>query len=145
MGSRGAWSDIENPGRSSQRGALIVNPNAPSAAFLNPAALALLKGTQLQLHLNYVSLNTEYARDCGSSDNGCGPIDVERDYGYSQDGSGRSAVDENADPPSYPAKGGYIGQLNTGSDFSDNHTVSNQTPGKAIPTLFTSFSYNKIL
>ena len=36
----------------SRGGALIVNPNAPSAAFLNPAALAFLKGTQLQCRRN---------------------------------------------------------------------------------------------
>tara|TARA_Y100001954_G_scaffold237874_1_gene303097 strand:+ start:243 stop:1817 length:1575 start_codon:yes stop_codon:yes gene_type:complete len=127
----------------SRGGALIVNPRAPSAAFLNPAALAFLKGTQLQLNLNYVNLRTNYVRDCGNGTAGCGPIDVKRDYGahsYAQDGSGRSAVDETSDPPSYPAQGGYIGQLNTGSDFSDGHAVSNQVAGMPIPTFFASFS-----
>ena len=127
----------------SRGGAMIVNPRAPSAAFLNPAALAFLKGTQLQLNMNYASLQTNYARNCGNGANGCGPKDVNRDYGnhtYTQDGNGRSAVDENSDPPSYPAQEGYIGQLNTGSDFSDGHSASNRTPGKAIPALFASFS-----
>ena len=92
----------------SRGGALIVNPRAPSAAFLNPAALAFLKGTQLQLNLNYVNLRTNYVRNCGNGTAGCGPIDVKRDYGdhsYAQDGNGRSAVDETSDPPSYPAQG----------------------------------------
>ena len=43
-------------------GALIANPRAPSAAWLNPAALAFLKGTQLQLHLNAVGLYSSFAR-----------------------------------------------------------------------------------
>ena len=124
-------------------GALIANPRAPSAAWLNPAALAFLKGTQLQLHLNAVGLYSSFARNCGTSARGCGPANVERTYGnatFTQNGDGRSPVDENADPPSYPAKEGYLGQLNHPSDFSDGHTVTNQNPWMAVPTFFASFS-----
>lgn len=128
----------------SRGGALIVNPNAPSAAFLNPAALAFLKGTQLQFHLNYVSLNTEFTRSCGSSETACGAIDVKRDYGdhgYAKTSSGRNPVDENADLPSYAPTQTNIGKTNTPSSFDEpKHSVSNQAPGKIIPTLFVSYS-----
>ena len=127
----------------SRGGALIANPRAPSAAWLNPAALAFLKGTQLQLHLNAVGLNSSFKRNCGTASRGCGPANVERTYGnstFTQNGDGRSPVDENADPPSYPAQEGYLGQLNHPSDFSDGHTVTNQNPWMAVPTMFASFS-----
>ena len=78
-----------------------------------------------------------------NSARGCGPANVERTYGnatFTQNGDGRSPVDENADPPSYPAKEGYLGQLNHPSDFSDGHTVTNQNPWMAVPTFFASFS-----
>ena len=89
-----------------------------------------------------MGLYSSFARTRTSA-RGCGPANVERTYGnatFTQNGDGRSPADENADPPSYPAKEGYLGQLNHPSDFSDGHTVTNQNPWMAVPTFFASFS-----
>ncbi|MDP2345080.1 MAG: outer membrane protein transport protein [Deltaproteobacteria bacterium] len=63
-------------------GANIVNPGDPSAVWLNPAAITLSTGVQLQLDLNLVWMASDFIRDCGGVDNGCAPNgdDVDRTY-----------------------------------------------------------------
>ena len=52
-------------------GANMVNPGDPSATWLNPAAITLVSGVQLQLDGNFVQLSSEFTRDCGGVANGC--------------------------------------------------------------------------
>src|SRR5688572_17295249 len=68
--------------RSTARGgANIVNSGDPSAVWLNPAAITLSTGVQLQIDLNLVWLSSEFIRDCGGEANGCAPLeDVTREY-----------------------------------------------------------------
>src|SRR5690349_14800662 len=81
-------------------GANLVRPDDPSAAWLNPAAITLSSGVQLNIDLNLVFLTSSFIRDCGGVANGCAPGEpVERTY-TGVDGKEHSyVVTGDRDPP----------------------------------------------
>lgn len=75
-----AWYLGEIGTRSLARGgANVVNPQDPTAMWLNPAALARVRGVHVHLNVGQISLDSNFIRGCGPNDN-CGPTDVDRTY-----------------------------------------------------------------
>lgn len=124
-------------------GAVVVNPNDPTALWLNPAAITKLRGLQLRLDGAAVFLQGEFQRDCGSQ-NDCGPRDFKVDYGadrgYEVKKNRAPADDENIFEP----KSGNLGRFGTASDFSDGHTVKNQAGPQPIPGIWATSSLDLV-
>ncbi len=136
-------------------GANIVNPGDPSAVWLNPAAITLSTGVQLQIDLNLVWLTSDFVRDCGGVDNGCAPLDdVERSYrnqageadparAYAVVGGSRNV---NADDPDNPgqtdvAEPNKLGNRDKPSRFDgQTNKVSNQAGVQPVPRMFATFN-----
>jgi long-subunit fatty acid transport protein len=120
-------------------GAVIVNPEDPSAIWVNPAAITLATGLQLRLEGTFVFHQSTFTRDCGSNDD-CGPlVGLERSY---RDGTRtysvteeRSASDDNTvfDPTA-----GNLGRFGTPS--RPDHAVSNQALVQPIPEMFMTLN-----
>jgi long-subunit fatty acid transport protein len=129
-------------------GANLVNPGDPSAVWLNPAAVTLSPGVQLQLDFNLVFLTSEFVRDCGGEDNGCAVLqDIERSYNDPATGQadparavrltrgGRQLSDNVA-----PAEPGQLGARGTPSRFDGTSTtVRNEAGPQPIPRLMATF------
>jgi long-subunit fatty acid transport protein len=129
----------------SRGGANVVNPRDPSAVWLNPAAISLSTGLQLQLNTELVWLPSSFTRTCDVGSAGCGPIDVNRDYGdgrtYSVDGSGRAAPDpELGYPIGDPRVGTDFGSLQHPDSVIEGQSIQNQAGVQAIPQLFLTFN-----
>jgi long-subunit fatty acid transport protein len=138
-------------------GANTVNPGDPSATWLNPAAITLVSGVQLQLDGNFVQLNSEFTRDCGGVANGCAVLNnIDRRY-TNQDGSanaqrayfiegGKRVVGAprlNGDQVA-SAEPGQLGNRNEPSRFDGATAVSNQAGIQPIPRLFATFNTDSI-
>lgn len=137
-------------------GANIVNPRDPSAIWLNPAAVTLSTGVQLQLDVNLVSLQSEFVRDCGGLDNGCAVLDtIDRVYRRDGDaiperaffieGGGRQvgALDS-AGAPVNAAEPGRLGNRDRPSRFDGEAAVRNQAGIQPIPRLFATFNTDSL-
>ena len=137
-------------------GANVVNPGDPSAVWLNPAAITLSTGVQLQLDLNLVGLNSEFTRDCGGVDNGCAVLDtIDRQYrnqdgtanaarGFHIDGGGRVlGATDSASTPVRAAEPGLLGRRDSPGRF-DNSTIKNEAGIQPIPRLFATFNTDSI-
>jgi long-subunit fatty acid transport protein len=131
-------------------GANLVNPEDPSAAWLNPAAITKASGLQLHVDLNLVWMASSFTRDCGGKDNGCAPLDdVSRSYA---DGKHKFDIKDRRatfDPDagaftSYPAEPGQLGQFNTPSQFDGNTAVTNQAGVQPIPRMYISFNTDSL-
>ncbi len=102
-------------------GANTVNPGDPSAVWLNPAAITLATGVQLQLDLDTIFLASDFIRDCGGKANGCAPSDDDIDRSFN-DAQG------NPDPERvYAVKGG---SRVVGARASDGTEVDNAEPNR---------------
>jgi long-subunit fatty acid transport protein len=136
-------------------GANLVNPGDPSAVWLNPAAITLSTGVQLQLDLNLVWLTSEFVRDCGGADNGCAPSgnDVERVYrdpatgelddarSYRVAGNSRNLGAAASDGTTVDAaQPGVLGNRDRPSRFDGNTAIRNQAGVQPIPRLFTTLN-----
>lgn len=139
-------------------GANVVNPRDPSAVWLNPAAITLSTGVQLQLDLNLVWLTNEFVRDCGGEENGCAPdADVERVYNDPATGEPdearafRIAKDsrkvgavgrpgDGSEVPVDPASAGRLGRRETPSRFDGETGVKNEAAVQPIPRLFATLN-----
>ena len=137
-------------------GANTVNPEDPSALWLNPAAITLSKGVQLNIDLNLVWLNSEFVRDCGGADNGCAINDT-IDRTYVRDGDpiperqffiegGRRQVEaqDSSGAAVNAAEPGRLGNLNRASRFDGETAVRNQAGVQPIPRLFATFNSDVI-
>ncbi|OGQ11656.1 MAG: hypothetical protein A2138_09255 [Deltaproteobacteria bacterium RBG_16_71_12] len=124
-------------------GANLVNPRDPTAAWLNPAALANAKGLELNLDLNLVFLSSSFIRDCGGVAEGCkAPEDLHLAYA-----DGAHAFDVTADrPPANddaqpgPADVGALGNLGTPSRFDGNGATTNQAGVQPVPRIMLSWN-----
>ena len=136
-------------------GANIVNPGDPSAVWLNPAAITLVTGVQLQLDLNLVWLASEFVRDCGGTPNGCADLQpVTRSYPNSSTGAAddsRSYSVAGGKRDVNPAQGtdaaepGKLGNLNQPSRFDGKKDkVTNLAGAQPIPRLFATFNSDAI-
>lgn len=129
--------------RSTARGgANIVHPDDPSAAWLNPAAITLAPGVQLNVDLNLVFLDSQFIRDCAGKPNGCAPSgEVRRTY-QGIDGTKHSyVVDGERSPPSDlvgEASAGSLGNPGTPSRFDGKTAVRNQAGPQPIPRVWLS-------
>ncbi|HEY1099792.1 MAG TPA: hypothetical protein VGF99_12735, partial [Myxococcota bacterium] len=137
-------------------GANTVNPGDPSAVWLNPAAITLSTGVQLQLDANFVQLHSAFTRDCGGVANGCAVLDtIDREY-RNQDGTanpdrrffiegGRRQVgaadSEGAQVPA--AEPGLLGRRNSPGRFDDT-TITNEAGIQPVPRLFATFNTDSI-
>lgn len=138
-------------------GANLVNPRDPSAVWLNPAAITLSTGVQLQLDLNLVWLTSEFVRDCAGLDNGCAPLnDVERSYrnqagekdaarsfavaGGSRNLGSIGRPGDGSEVPVDPAVPGTLGRRDTPSRFDGETAVKNQAAVQPIPRLFATLN-----
>jgi hypothetical protein len=127
-------------------GANIVDPQDPSAAWLNPAAITRSTGLQLNIDLNLVWLASSFTRDCGGKDNGCAPLeDVSKSYADNKHKftikDRRATFDPDAGAfTSYPAEPGELGQYNTPSQFDGKTAVTNQAGVQPIPRAYLSFN-----
>lgn len=132
-------------------GANLVNPGDPSAMWLNPAAITLSTGVQLQIDLNLVWLSSEFVRDCGGVDNGCADLEaVERKY--NDPATGKAAADRtftvagkqrvvDPDAGTDAAEPGKLGNLNKPSRFDGkNDKVTNQAGVIAVPRVFATLN-----
>jgi long-subunit fatty acid transport protein len=127
-------------------GANLVHPDDPSAAWLNPAAITLAKGLQLNVDLNLVFLTSSFIRDCGGIANGCAAQkNVDRTYqGF--DGSTQKyhveadRPEPNDDQQPGPAEPGHLGNLGTPSRFDGNSAIRNQAGPQPIPRFMLSFN-----
>jgi long-subunit fatty acid transport protein len=130
-------------------GANLVNPGDPSAVWLNPAAITLSSGVQLQLDGNLVFLTSEFVRDCGGEPNGCAVLDdIEREYRDPTTGrtdaaravrlpGGRRRLSSNV----AAAEPGQLGSRNTPSRFDGETTVVRNLAGpQPIPRLMATFN-----
>jgi long-subunit fatty acid transport protein len=130
-------------------GANLVNPGDPSAAWLNPAAVTLAPGVQLQLDVNLVFLTSEFVRDCGGEPNGCAVLqDIERTYNDPATGKedparsvklqgGRRKLSDNV----APAEPGQLGARGSPSRFDGKTTtVRNLAGPQPIPRLFATLN-----
>ena len=137
-------------------GANIVNPGDPSAIWLNPAAVTLSKGVQLQLDVNLVLLNSQFIRDCGGVANGCAIPDT-IDRTYTREGSdvperrffiegGRRQVGGAASDgtPVNPAEPGSLGNRDRPSRFDGETAVKNEAGVQPVPRLFATFNSDTI-
>lgn len=120
-------------------GANIVHPDDPSAAWLNPAAITLASGIQLNMDLNLVFLTSSFIRDCGGVANGCGPQGaVTRTYA-GQDGSTRTFTTGAERPPTSDnvtaPDVGVLGNLGTPSRFDGKTALKNQAGVQPIPRI----------
>jgi hypothetical protein len=122
----------------SRGGADIVNPEDPSAIWLNPAAITNGHGLQLRLDGTFVFAGSEFVRDCGERDD-CGPINVDRDYGpgreYIIDGEARSPAD---DEFIYEPSAANLGRFNQPSN-PNGHAVTNQSFVQPIPEIWLTW------
>jgi long-subunit fatty acid transport protein len=138
-------------------GANIVNPRDPSAIWLNPAAVTLSTGVQLQLDVNLVWLNSEFIRDCGGEDNGCAVADtIDRTY-TNPDGSANpdraffveggkrqpGALDSSGAPVN-DASVGRLGNRDKPSRFDGETAIQNEAGVQPIPRLFATFNSDSI-
>jgi long-chain fatty acid transport protein len=143
-------------------GANLVNPGDPSAVWLNPAAITLAHGVQLQLDLNLVWLQSQFIRDCGGVDNGCAPLaDVNRTYNDPATGrpdprrtfsiaKGSRKLGEVFSPgdgsqiPVDNAVPGRLGDIVTPNDPSrfdgETNVVRNEAGVQPIPRLLATFN-----
>jgi long-subunit fatty acid transport protein len=129
-------------------GANLVRPDDPSAAWLNPAAITLASGLQLNIDLNLVFLTSSFIRDCGGLPDGCAPSGpVTREY-QGLDGSARRyEVGGERPPPSDnvgPAEPGALGNLGTPSRFDGNTAITNRAGVQPIPRMMLSFNADTI-
>jgi len=119
-------------------GADIVNPEDPSAIWLNPAAITNGHGLQLRIDGTFVFANSEFIRDCGER-NDCGPIDVERDYGdgrvYVVDGDARDEAD---DEFIFFPNSDNLGKFGQPSNL-DGHALLNQALVQPIPEIWLTW------
>lgn len=153
----GAYYVGEIGARSLARGgANIVNPRDPSAIWLNPAAVTLSTGVQLQLDLNLVSMQSQFIRDCGGVENGCAVIDT-IDRTYTRDGDaipsrpffiegGRRQLNaqDSGGAPVNAAEPGRLGNRDQPSRFDGETAVQNEAGIQPIPRLFTTFNTDSI-
>ncbi|MBM4281310.1 MAG: hypothetical protein FJ137_11315 [Deltaproteobacteria bacterium] len=130
-------------------GANVVNPGDPMAMWLNPAAVTLVPGVQLQLDFNLVFLTNEFVRDCGGEADGCAVLqDIDRDYkdpatgkvdparSVRLKGGGRIPGDGTKVGPAEP---GQLGARNTPSRFDGTTTtVRNEAGPQPIPRLMAT-------
>ena len=137
-------------------GANIVNPGDPSAVWLNPAAITLSSGVQLQLDMNLVGLSSDFRRDCGGVENGCAVLNtIERTY-RNQDGTanpqraffiegGKRVVGAEAGDgtPVPSADPGNLGNRN-GPGRVEGSVVRNEAGVQPIPRLFATFNTDSI-
>lgn len=138
-------------------GANIVNPGDPSATWLNPAAITLVSGVQLQLDGNFVQLSSEFTRDCGGVTNGCAVLDtIDRSY-KNQDGSANAqrgyfieggkrvvGAEDSSGIPVASAEPGALGNRDQPSRFDGATAVSNQAGIQPIPRIFATFNTDSI-
>lgn len=128
-------------------GANVVRPDDPSAAWLNPAAITLSSGVQLNIDLNLVFLTSSFVRDCGGVPNGCAPgAPVSRTYA-GKDGSAHTfTVDEKRAEPGAssgeprPAQPDQLGELGTPSRFGGAPPVTNRAGPQAIPRVMLTMN-----
>lgn len=114
-------------------GAIVVSPGDPSALWLNPGALANVKGLQLQLGVNLTHLQASFERTCGPDDD-CGPRAVNRTYGDDS-----FVVDPAARADTLPAANTRnLGKRNTGSKLGGGPLV-NQGGIQPIPTFAVAY------
>ena len=147
-GARGAAYYLGEIGTRSlaRGGANIVNPGDPSAVWLNPAAVALSHGVQLQLNNSFVFMDGRFTRDCGPTGL-CGPRTVNRQYGgygYSVDGDGRPEANDDELYAVHTPDARTLGRYQTPSQFDDRHTVQNQAPFQYIPAFFATANLDSI-
>ena len=135
-----AWYLGEIGTRSLARGgANIVNPQDPTAMWLNPAALARVRGVHVHLNVGQITLDSKFVRTCGPNDN-CGPIDVDRTYRNGRKYSVQGGTCPPEDPVcddgrAYPAQNGNVfeprvGQLGSFQDpasIPDGETIVDNT------------------
>jgi long-subunit fatty acid transport protein len=138
-------------------GANIVNPRDPTAIWLNPAAVTLSTGVQLQLDLNLVMLQSEFVRDCAGLDNGCAiPDTIDRTYTREGDAiperrffieGGRRVVGAEPSDGSAsvnPAEPGRLGNRDRPSRFDGETAVKNEAGVQPIPRLFATFNTDSV-
>lgn len=122
-------------------GANVVNPGDPSAVWLNPAAISLSHGVQLQLNGTAVFLPASYTRTCGPK-NWCGPRSSSFRYGsdsYVVTETRPPANDDDNFSPNTPAPD-TLGKFQDPSRFDDEHAVQNQALVQPIPQLFATLN-----
>lgn len=128
-------------------GANLVRPDGPAAAWLNPAAITLTTGVQLDVDLNLVFLTSSFLRDCGGVPNGCAPgAPVKREYtgrdgsvhSYSVDGERTPPADDSGEPR--PAEPSQLGELGTPSRFDTGVPVTNRAGVQPIPRVMLTFN-----
>ena len=137
-------------------GANIVNPGDPSAIWLNPAAITLSKGVQLQLDVNLVWLNSEFTRDCAGVDNGCAVIDsIERTYknpdgtpnaqrAFFVEGGTRAIGSSDGEVEVRPAEPDRLGNRDQPGRFDGKTAIKNEAGVQPIPRLFATFNSDAI-
>jgi long-subunit fatty acid transport protein len=137
-------------------GANIVNPRDPSAIWLNPAAVTLSTGVQLQLDLNLVMLQSEFVRDCAGLENGCAiPDTIDRTYVREGDAvaerrffieGGRRQVGalDSGGIPVNAAEPGRLGNRDRPSRFDGETAVRNEAGIQPIPRLFATFNTDSV-
>ena len=136
-------------------GANIVNPRDPSAIWLNPAAVTLSTGVQLQLDLNLVQLHSEFIRDCAGLANGCAiPDTIDRTYSREGDAvprrffieGGRRQVgaQDSGGIAVNPAEPGRLGNRDQPSRFDGETAVRNEAGLQPIPRLFATFNTDSV-
>ncbi|MFZ9887986.1 MAG: OmpP1/FadL family transporter [Myxococcota bacterium] len=107
---------------------------------MNPAALANVKGLQVQLEGTVVFMDASFVRDCGPRDD-CGPVAVQRDYGdgrvYRVNGEGRLTPDE--ENGFYAPTATNMGKYQAPSNV-DGHAVTNGALPQGVPSLWASLN-----
>ena len=128
-------------------GANIVNPKDPTAMWLNPAALANVKGLKLKLNGTFVFMNAQFKRDCGPNNN-CGPKSFSRTYksgSYTVDGDARADADgEFVFEPNSNNLGGRFDERGHFGEFREFGDAANQALVQPIPALYAVFNFESM-
>jgi hypothetical protein len=114
-------------------GAFVVNPDDPTAMWLNPAGLSAVKGAQVYFGSSLVRLKSSFLRSCRPT---CEPTPYERLYG-----TDRAVVGEH---PGH-AEGGFEGDTSSQPllgtvALPSNGTANNISFGRVVP--FVAVSLN---
>ena len=148
LGHAAAYYVGEIGARSVARGgANLVSPTDPSAAWLNPAALSLAPGLQLDVDVNLVFLSSSFTRDCGGKPNGCAAPAGGLHKAYKgTDGTphnydvvdNRPGANAQAQPGAADVK--KLGNLGTPSRFDGVTPTTNKAGPQPIPRIMLSLN-----
>ncbi|MEW5849926.1 MAG: outer membrane protein transport protein [Myxococcota bacterium] len=117
-------------------GAMVVNPDDPTALWLNPAGLSSVSGAQVYIDGSWVKLNSTFVRSCRPS---CAPTAYEKRYGSDTVTVSRHPDEELREVDGERVGGFWSGDVNDkrdlilGKDGDSVGVAQNRSPGRLIP------------